>query len=73
MDELGNKTTLRKRLEPDYPDGLNTRLMFLDFILQAINPRLLGEQKKKNGITGKYQHSSRIQNGLQIKYLRQIS
>lgn len=43
---LGNKSTLRRRLEPDYPDGLNTRLMFLDFILQAINPRLLGEQKK---------------------------
>lgn len=43
---LGTRQLLRKRLEPDYPDGLNTRLMFLDFILQAINPRLLGEQKK---------------------------
>ena len=27
----------KERLEPDYSDGLNIRLMFLDFILQAIN------------------------------------
>lgn len=31
MVYLGTKITLRKRLEPNYPDGLNTRLMFLNF------------------------------------------
>lgn len=59
MVYLGTKITLRKRLEPNYPDGLNTRLMFLNFP-SGNKSEASGRKKKKNGITGKLQHNSRI-------------
>ena len=69
---LGNKTTLKKKVRTRLSRWSEYKVNVLGLYPSGNKSKASG-RTKKNGITRKHQHSSRIKNGLLIKHLRQIS